>query len=142
LVKLRKGRVVVGGNPYSYSDYYTSNRVFFEVASGIPTVEILTPRFDNILRDNDHVYFAKNVDDVIAKCEELLKLEPEVLYEKASKAAKYIEEKHTQYHIMKFILETSLNYMKERNIFNIQLPFFLSEVDLETEKKFAIRKGL
>jgi len=61
----RQGKIIVGGNPYSHSDYYSSNRLFNEIASGIPTVELYVPRLDKLFRNNDHLYFAQDVEDVI-----------------------------------------------------------------------------
>lgn len=135
----RKGRIVVGGNPYSYSDYYSSNRIFFEVASGIPTVELLVPRLDKIFRNNEHLYFANNIEQVVEVTENLLKKDNEELYSKAAKAAKYIEEKHTQYHRVKFQLNTIKRYKENNNKLDIEFPFFLPEVNLEEESKFAVR---
>ena len=60
------------------------------------------PRLDNVLRNEDHCYFASNIDELISKCETLLRSDPQPLYYKSAQAAKYIEERHTQYHRMKF----------------------------------------
>lgn len=137
----RKARIIVGGNPYSHSDYYSSNRLFFEIASGIPTIELYVPRLDKIFRNNDHVYFANDIDHVVERCEQLLKEDEEELYTKAARAAKYVEEKHTQYHRMKFELEVAKKFMQDKNLIkNIAFPFFLPEVDLKEEYKFAVRK--
>ena len=138
----RKGRIVVGGNPYSYSDYYSSNRLFFEVASGVPTVELMVPRLDKVLRKDNHVYYANDIEDIIKICDRLLKSDTERLYEKAAEAAKYIEEKHTQYHRMKFKIDTVRHY-KENNgkLDDLFLPYFLTEVNLGTERSYAIRQS-
>lgn len=135
----RRGKIVVGGNPYSYSDYYSSNRIFIEISSSVPTVELLVPRLDKILRNNDHCYFADDIDEVIAICERLLNNDPEQLYRKAAKAAYYIGENHSDYHRMKFQLETVKNYLQNGKKLIVKYPFFLSEVDLSEEYKFAIR---
>ena len=135
----RKGRIVVGGNPYSYSDYSSSNRPFIEISSGIPTIELATPRFDNILRNNDHFYFSKDIKDVIGRCDELLDAEPNELYQKAAKAAQYIEEKHTHYHRMKFIIDTVKRFVKNNNQLDVHFPFFLPEVNLVEENEYAAR---
>jgi len=137
----RRGRLVVGGNPYSYSDYYSSNRVFFEISSGIPTVELAVPRLDKVLRNNDHVYFANNIPEVIKKIEHLLSLDSNELYTKAAKAAKYIENNHTQYHRMKFKIDTAKRYKANNYKLDVKFPFFLPEVDLEEEMKYAIRQN-
>lgn len=138
---MRSGSVLVGGNPYSYNEYYASNRPFFEVLSGIPTVELSVPRFENILRNNDHCYFVDDIDDLIEMTEKLLKEDKEELYYKSMKAAHYIEEKHTQYHRMKFELNTIKRYKKNDHNLDVNFDFFLPEIDLENEKKFAIRKS-
>ncbi len=130
----RRGRIIVGGNPYSYSDYYSSNRLFFEISSGIPTIELLVPRLDKIIRNNDHCYFVNDIDEVIDRCESLLKSDKQILYYKAANAAKYIEEKHTQYHRMKFKIRTILNYINKKPL---NFPYFLPEVNINIERKFA-----
>jgi len=135
----KRGKIVVGGNPYSYSDYYASNRPFISILSGIPTVELHVNRLDNILRNNDHCYFANDVDQVIEICEKLLKEDKEKLYAKAANAAKYIEEKHTDYHRMKFMLDTIQKYVQNDKKLLVDFPFFLPEVDLSEELNFATR---
>lgn len=135
----QKGRIIVGGNPYSYSDYYSSNRIFFEISSGVPAVELAVPRLDGILRNNEHCYFANSVKELVGVCDRLLNEEPEDLYNKASKAAMYIDEKHTQYHRMKFKIDTIQRYIKNNRRLDVNFPFFLPEVNLEKEKQFALR---
>ena len=135
----QKGRIIVGGNPYSYSDYYSSNRIFFEISSGIPTVELRVPRLDKVLRNEDHCYFENSIEEIINRCEQLLKEDPKTLYSKAAKAAKYIEEKHTQYHRIKFKIDTVKRYIANNNKLDVQFPFFLPEVDLDEEIKYATR---
>lgn len=135
----QRGRIVVGGNPYSYSDYYSSNRIFFEISSGIPTVELSVPRLDKILRDKEHLYFAENIKDLMNTIDRLLEAEPTQIYAKAAKAAQYISEKHTQYHRMKFKVDTAKRYIANNHKLDVKFPFFLPEVDLEKEKNFAIR---
>jgi len=135
----RKGKIIVGGNPYSYSDYYSSDRIFFEIASNIPTIELYVKRLDNIFRNNDHCYFANDIDEVIELCEKLLKEDKENLYAKAANAAKYIEEKHTQYHRMKFNMDSVKRFIKNNKKLDVSFPFFLPEVDLNEELNFATR---
>ena len=138
---MKRGRVLVGGNPYTNSDYYSSNRLFFEVASGIPTVELRVNRLDRIVRDGDQVYFADDIDGVIANVERLLKEDPAVLYHKAAVAANEMMEHHTQYHRMKFKLACALEYMRHGTAFTPPFDYFLPEVDVEFESKFADTKG-
>ncbi len=136
---MQRGRILVGGNPYSSCDYYSSNRVFFEISSGIPTVELRVNRLDKVLRDGDQVYFADDISGVIAKVEELLQKDPVELYAKAAKAAAEMSEKHTQYNRMKFKLETVKRFVANGGNLDVDFPFFLPEVDLKDEMKYAVR---
>lgn len=138
----QRGRIVVGGNPYSYSDYYSSNRIFFEISSGIPTVELYVPRLDQVLRGNEHCYFAANVNELIKECDRLLNSDSSTLYKKAAEAAKYIKERHTQYHRMKFKINTVKSFRQNKGKLNIEFPFFLPEVDLKNENGFAIKTSV
>ena len=138
---MQRGRIVVGGNPYTDSDYYSSNRLFFEIASGIPTVELRVGRLGNILRDSDQVYFAEDIDDVIDIVERLLKEDPVALYAKAGVAAKEMEARHTQYHRMKFKLSCAKAFMFDGENFSPPFDFFLPEVDVKSEMKYAYMDG-
>lgn len=137
----RRGRIIVGGTPFSMCDYYSSNRLFFEISSGIPTVEMRVPRLDKIVRDGDQVYFADSVKDIVAKCEWLLHQDSTELYYKSSQAAKEIEKRHTQYHRMKFKLDTVKRYLANGRKLSVEFPFFLPEVDVAQELPFATRMG-
>ncbi|GET24471.1 glycosyltransferase [Prolixibacter sp. NT017] len=134
-----KGRIIVGGNPYSYSDYYASNRPFFEISSGIPTVELSVPRLNKIFRDGDHVYFENNFKDLIKRVDLLLDKDPNELYSQAAQAGQYIEEKHTQYHRMRFKIDTAKRYIQNDYKLNVSFPFFLPEVNLAEEYQFAVK---
>jgi len=140
-VTFRRGRVVVGGTPYSYADYYASDRPFFSISAGIPTIEMRVPRLDRILRDGEHVYFVDSIADVVAKCDELLSADPQALYARAGHAAHYIAERHTQYHRLKFEFDTVRRYVANGYKLDVEFPFFLPEVDLTVEKQFATRTG-
>lgn len=133
-----RGRILVGGNPYSFADYYSSNRVFFELASGVPTVELKVNRLDKVLRDGDQVYFAEDEQGVIEKIEDLLQKDPAVLYAKAAKAAQEVSERHTQYQRMRFKIEMAARF-REYGKIDATLPFFLPEVNLADEMRYAIR---
>jgi hypothetical protein len=135
----RRGRIVVGGTPYSLAEYYASDRPFFSISSGIPTIEMRVPRLGQILRDGEHVYFVDSVEGILDKCEALLSIDPQKLYQKASVAAHYIAERHTQYNRLKFELTTAYRYRANGNKLDVEFPFFLPEIDVSAEKLHAIR---
>lgn len=137
-----RGRILVGGNPYTDSDYYSSNRLFFEVASGIPTVEWRVNRLEKILRADDQVYFAGTVEEIIATVERLLKEDSERLYARAACAAKEMVARHTQYHRLKFQLTVAREFQIHGDRMEIPFDFFLPEVELKTESRYAyLRRG-
>jgi hypothetical protein len=76
-------------------------------------------RLDKILRNNEHCYFANDVDEVIELCEKLLKEDKEKLYAKSANAAKYYEEKHTDYPLMEFIINAKTNNGLCNSIINL-----------------------
>lgn len=135
----RRGRIIVGGNPYSRNDYYSSNRVFLEISSGVPTVELFVSRLDKIFKDEEHVHFAKSIASTLQKVDQLLDQDPIKLYKTAGDAAGFIEEKHTQYHRMQFKIDTVKRYIQNGNRLNVSFPFFLPGINLKLEEKYATR---
>lgn len=138
----RRGRIVVGATPFSFADYYASDRPFFSISSGIPTIELKVPRLNQILRDGEHVYFVDTISDIVSKCDELLSTDPVDLYQKAGQAAIYIAEHHTQYNRLKFELDTARRYVENGCQLDVAFSFFLPEIELAAEKKYAIRPRL
>lgn len=134
---MRRGRVLVGGNPYVDSDYYSSNRLFFEIASGVPTVEWRVNRLEKILRDGDQVYFADSIDGIISTVERLLKEDPMRLYARAACAAKEMLARHTQYHRLRFQLSVAREFQLRGDKMEIPFDFFLPEVDVLAESRYA-----
>jgi hypothetical protein len=108
--------------------------------SGVPLVMYRTPRFDRILRENDQCYFVESPEETVETCNRLLKGDPEELYAKAAQTASYVAEHHTQYHRMKFKLDTAKRYRENDNQLDVRFPFFLPEVDLQDEMQYAIRR--
>ncbi|CAM4172114.1 glycosyltransferase family protein [Gillisia limnaea] len=135
----QKGKFAIDAPPYSFSDYYTSNRHLFQIASGVPTIMFETPRIKKLFKENEHCYFISQNDSLLNKAEELLKINYDELIYKAQEAAKYIEENHTQYHRMKFKIDTVKRYIANNNNLDVQFPFFLPEVNLKEEIKYATR---
>lgn len=135
----RKGRFAIDAPALFCSDYYSSNRHLFQIASGVPTIMFETPRLKNLYRENDHCYYVSEGDQLIDRIEEILKIQDDELIYKANNAAKYIQQSHTQYHRMKFKIDTVKRYIANNNKLDVKFPFFLPEIDLEMEKKFAIR---
>ena len=54
----RRGRVIVGGVPYSNARYYASNRPFIQMTSGVPVVDTPVPGVETLLRPGEHWFLA------------------------------------------------------------------------------------
>jgi glycosyltransferase involved in cell wall biosynthesis len=139
----RKGHVVFGGYPGSLNLYYSSNRVYNQISSGVPFVDFHVTGMERILRDDDHWFLFKNKDELIQKIDAILDEDIVIRSERAKRAAKYIRDKHTQYHRMKFVVQTVMRY-REAKLKGLRPPkpdfdYFLPEVDLKEESKSAVR---
>ncbi|MFA6400491.1 MAG: glycosyltransferase [Salinivirgaceae bacterium] len=134
-----KGRFAIDAPPRSFSDYYSSNRHLFQIASGAPTIMFETPRIKNIYKENDHCYYVEETEKLIDRIEEILKIKDDELRQRANNAAKYIQENHTQYHRMRFKIDTVKRFIANNYTLDVKFPFFLPEVNLDEEMKFATR---
>ncbi len=97
------------------------------------------PRLNKIFRNKEHCYFAEHIDEVNGICESLLTENKKRLYDKSTAAAKYIEERHTQYHRMQFKIDTVKRFIKNNHVLDVDFPFFLPEVNMKEEMKYATR---
>ena len=140
----RRGRVCVDANPYSQYDYYSSNRPFFAIASGVPTVMLSVPRLDTILKPDWHCYYAHDVSSVIAQCDRLLNSDPAGLYKQSAQAAQDISRRHTQYHRMKFLVQTCKKYQNNGGTLSpqsLEFPYFADSVNIENEFPHCFLSG-
>lgn len=140
----RQGRIFVDAIPDPFGEmYYTSDRPFFALASGVPVVLFEKPGLDRIFRRNEHAYYVKDEAGLIATCDQLLEADPSDLHKKAAETAAYIGAKHTQYHRMQFVVETVRQYRiakaEKRKAAVPHLPFLLPEVCQREEAKLAVR---
>lgn len=137
----RRGRVVVGGIPYSRARYYTSGRPFFQATSGVPIVDSLVPGVGTILRPDEHWILAPQ-EDLVRAVERTLELGDTERQRIGAAAAEYVLSAHTQAHRVATLLE---NVRRLRRIHETgvpeapYLPFFLPEVDVAVETRRATR---
>ena len=59
----RSAAVALGGMPNGYHDYYTSDRVFIAVASGVPLVNHWVNGVDRILEPNRDWWLAHDQEE-------------------------------------------------------------------------------
>ena len=106
VVTARRGRIVFGGYPHCTADYYTSDRFFMAVSSGVPLVDYRVPKVDRLLADGSAWYSYCSEVELIRICDLLLNMDKQDLMEQSDTAAALVHERHTQYHRMKFAIQT------------------------------------
>lgn len=140
----RKAQVVFGGAPGIYQDYYTSDRVFTQGLSGIPFIDWQVPRIQNLLRDRDHWILVRSPNMLLEQIDVLLNSDPVIRLKKAALTAEYVFNTFSQLAMMRFLVDTLHNFKAERASGDSaplpEIPFFLPEVDIESESRHAIRK--
>ena len=90
----RRAEVVVGGVPYSPARYYTSDRPYIQIASGIPFVDLDVEGVGTLLRDGEHWHLAGSVDRIVDICDELLSTPRPARIESGMDSMKYLLEQH------------------------------------------------
>ena len=111
---MRRGRIVFGGYPHTCADYYLSDRPFIAIGSGIPFLDYAVPKVDRIFQSGEHWHLYRDKDELLGKCDELLDADEAAILSQAKAAADYIYRKHTQYHRMKFAVQTMGTLRSER----------------------------
>ena len=143
----RRGRVVVDAPaPIINSDYYSSDRAFFMLASGVPLVHFHTPRFEKILRPIEHVYYVNNPYEAAQTSEKLLSFTAEQLHERRRKIVAFVKTRHMIDHRIDTIISVAEAIKKARDgrvspeeaLNCVRMWHFLEEVDLRDEYKYAV----
>lgn len=139
------GRVVVDGRPPFTMTYYASDRPFYVAGVGVPLVQFHTPRFEKIFRQDEHAYYTYGCEDVCSVCDRILADAPSVVAKRVQSTVELIRSRHTLglraktlVSVMREVRESMqkgiLKGLKDR----IDLPFFLPEVDMHEERRFAL----
>jgi spore maturation protein CgeB len=84
--------------PNGYHDYYTSDRVFIAVASGVPFVDHWLPGVDQILKPDRDWWLAHNIKEMFTLCDTLLEMPNSDRVCWGQVARERILAHHTQYH--------------------------------------------
>jgi hypothetical protein len=139
----RRAELVVGGVPFSSSRYYTSDRVFIQIASGVPFVDIAVEGVDTILRDGDHWHTVQSIEEVADKCDELLSRPRAERLDAGRAAAAYVLGRHTIERRCRTVIASLIRHRKAllegKPPPSPVLDFFLPEVDQSVELPRASR---
>lgn len=142
----RKSRVVVDAPaPIIKTTYYSSDRAFFMLGSGTPLVHFHTPRFEKMLRANEHAYYVDCVDEAVCVCQKLLRMTEEELNDHRKKIVAFVKERHLIDHRIDTIVSAAEALKKARgkitpnaDLNQIRMWHFLPEVNVQEEYKYAI----
>ncbi len=111
----RRGAVVLGGMPNGYHDYYTSDRVFIGIASGIPFVDYSVVGVDLLLHPGREWWLAPDIHGMIRWCDHLLSISKEERLRLGGCARKHILTFHTQYHRCREMVDIVQNLRAARS---------------------------
>jgi hypothetical protein len=139
----RRADLVVGGVPFSPARYYHSDRIYTQVASGVPFVDLAVDGVDRLLRDGEHWHLARSIDEVVDVCEELLSRPAEGRNGLAAAAAEYVFAHHTVEARCRSIVSTMIALRDAIRRGEApgppDLDFLLPEIDRESELPLATR---
>lgn len=139
---LSRSRIGLDSPPPYPEMYYGSNRPFYIAGAGTASVQFYTPRFDKMLREGEHVHFVRKLEDMMLVCDSILDGRTTV---NGSETKSYIQAHHTVDKRVDTIVSCA-EYMRDNpnrcigdGVERLRLWHFLPEIDLEEEKRFAIR---
>jgi hypothetical protein len=135
--------VVVGGIPFSPARYYTSDRVFIQIASGVPFVDLSVEGLDALLRDREHWHLEGTVDQLLDRCDELLTQSHDERVRFAAHASAYVLRHHTIEARCRSLVRT-LQGFRHARLGGVEPPppdtsFLLPDVDAEKELPLLTR---
>ena len=142
----RKSRVVVDAPaPIINTTYYSSDRAFFMLGSGTPLVHFHTPRFEKMLRADDHVYFVDSAEEAVNVCRLLLKMPVEELKDRQRKMIDFVKERHLIDHRVDTIISVcealqlvlKAQCSSDVALSQIRMWHFLPDVNLKEEYRYA-----
>lgn len=141
LSAIQRSRLVIGGFPAVMVPYYTSDRFFNSLASGVPLLDFRVPRVDRLLVAGQDWYPYDDIDTLINLVDRQLDADHASLNKSAQACRETILAQHTQYHRSKDMLEIAdrlRQHRKQGSRLAPQLPnCFHDKVDTSKELPFA-----
>ncbi len=111
---MRRSRVLIGGHPGILNDYYTSDRTFIALASGIPLVDYWVPGIECFFGNGAEWWLGRTFDQMIAQVETLLEKPQKELLQIGNAVRREVLEHHTQYHRCKLMVEIACRYRETK----------------------------
>ena len=94
----QRSAVVLGGIPGAFHDYYTSDREFIAIASGIPLIDYSVRGVERILEHGVDWWLEDSLSGVFQRCDKLLELPNAERMQFGQHARERVLASHTQYH--------------------------------------------
>ena len=120
-----------------------SDRVFNQVVSGVPFVDLAVEGVEQLLRDGEHWHLASSIDGVVDRCDELLTRPRRERTEMGVAAAEHVLAHGTTEQRVRSMIATLTELRRSRLEGAEPLPpdlrFFLPEVDPAVEIPLATR---
>ena len=111
---LRRAKIQIGGYPNCLNDYYTSDRVFIALASGIPLVDYAIPGIECLFENGRDWRLGRNFGEMLKHVESLLELPDEKRLDIGGRVRREILASHTQYHRCKQMIEIVQDYRNQK----------------------------
>jgi hypothetical protein len=137
-----QSRVVVGGHPGGFMNYYTSDRDFIALSTGCEFVEHWVPRTDRLFRNSLHWNLYRSHAQMLNIIDKRMNVSESENQEKRLATINYLHSKHSQYHRMKEMLRIAQEYREARDRkkqYRPELDLFLPEVPWDEEKQYALK---
>lgn len=146
LAVYRSSRIVVDAHPPIREPYYTSDRVFFMLGSGVPLIQYSQPRLDKIFKDGEHCYYVCSSRDLPAVCKKIFETPEEELKRRSEQTLRLLADRHTPEKRSDTIIsvaEALIAFRKgeislEESKRHLRLWHFLPDVDMEDEINYAV----
>jgi glycosyltransferase involved in cell wall biosynthesis len=101
----QRAAVVLGGTPNADHDYYTSDRPFIAIASGVPLVDYAVRGVERILEPGVDWWLADSLSGLLQRCDKLLELPLSERTQLGQNARERVLASHTQYHRCREMVE-------------------------------------
>lgn len=138
-----QGRLQLGGFPGSMAPYYTSDRFYIAMASGVPLLDFRVPRVDRLATPDVHWRAYDSVNSLLKAVDRTLDQPPETLQDWGRRARDYVLGAHTQAHRTHEMVDI-IQALREARRLGRPLPpprlrCFAPGVDPEAEAPLAVR---
>lgn len=92
-----RSRVVIGGLPGAYYDFYMSDRPFIAIGAGVPFVDYHVPGVEHVLEPNEDWWLADTMESYPSVVEQLLDKSDDERARLAATAADSVRHRHTTF---------------------------------------------